>query len=189
VLALHLDAKGRGFALRTAWSVSDAFVVAYMDVDLSTDLAALLPLIAPLVSGHSDLAIGSRLAPGAAVVRGAKREFISRCYNFLLRVVFRTRVRDAQCGFKAVRADLARVLLPHVVDNAWFFDTELLLLAERNGLRISELAVDWTDDTDSRVKIVRTAFDDLCGIARVAWTILRRRGRLDLGSLARTRPS
>jgi hypothetical protein len=106
-----------------------------------------------------------------------------------LRVVFRTRVRDAQCGFKAVRADLARVLLPHVVDNAWFFDTELLLLAERNGLRISELAVDWTDDTDSRVKIVRTAFDDLCGIARVAWTILRRRGRLDLGSLARTRPS
>jgi hypothetical protein len=160
-----------------------------MDVDLSTDLAALLPLVAPLVSGHSDVAIGSRLAPGAMVVRGPKREFVSRCYNLLLHVVFRTRVHDAQCGFKAVRADVARALLPHVVDNAWFFDTELLLLAERNGLRIAELAVDWVDDPDSRVEIVRTAFDDLRGIARLAWSFLRRRGRLDLGTLVRRRPS
>jgi glycosyltransferase involved in cell wall biosynthesis len=189
VRALHLDTKGRGLALRTAWAGSDALVVAYMDVDLSTDLAAVLPLIAPIVSGHSDLAIGSRLAPGAAVVRGPKRECISRCYNRLLRLVFRTHVRDAQCGFKAVRSDLARVLLPHVADDAWFFDTELLLLAERNGLRIAEIPVDWTDDTDSRVKIVRTACGDLRGVVRVAWTFLRRRGRIDLGPLARTRPS
>jgi glycosyltransferase involved in cell wall biosynthesis len=189
VRALHLDTKGRGLALRTAWTASDALVVAYMDVDLSTDLAAMLPLIAPIVSGHSDVVIGSRLAPGAAVVRGAKRECISRCYNLLLHLVFRTDVRDAQCGFKAVRSDVARALLPHVVDNAWFFDTELLLLAERNGLRISELAVDWTDDTDSRVKIVRTACDDLRGMRRVAWTFLRRRGRIELGPLARTRSS
>jgi glycosyltransferase involved in cell wall biosynthesis len=189
VRALHLDVKGRGLALRTAWSASDAVVVAYMDVDLSTDLAAVLPLVAPLVSGHSDVVIGSRLAPGANVVRGPKREFISRCYNLMLRVVFGTRVRDAQCGFKAVRADVARTLLPHIVNNAWFFDTELLLLAEHNGLRVSELAVDWTDDTDSRVKILRTAFDDLCGIARMAATFLRRGGRVELGALARTRPS
>ena len=117
-----------------------------MDVDLSTDLDALLPLVAPLVSGHSDVAIGSRLAPGASVARRPKREFISRCYNLLLRTVFATRVRDAQCGFKAVRADVARLLLPAIEDDGWFFDTELLLLAERNGLRIHEVPVDWVDD-------------------------------------------
>ena len=107
-----------------------------------TDLAALLPLIAPLVSGHSDLAIGSRLAPGASVARAPRREVISRTYNLILRTVLATRVRDAQCGFKAVRADVAHRLLPAVEDDAWFFDTELLLLAEHNGLRIHEVPVD-----------------------------------------------
>jgi glycosyltransferase involved in cell wall biosynthesis len=189
VSALHLDLKGRGLALRTAWTASDAAIVAYMDVDLSTDLDALLPLVASIVSGHSDVAIGSRLAPGAAVTRGAKREFISRTYNFLLHLVFRTRVRDAQCGFKAVRGDIARVLLPFIVDDSWFFDTELLLLAERNGLRINEVAVDWVDDSDSRVKIVRTAFDDLRGVVRMAYTFATRRGGIELGSLARSRAS
>jgi glycosyltransferase involved in cell wall biosynthesis len=189
VSALHLDLKGRGLALRTAWTASDAAIVAYMDVDLSTDLDALLPLVASIVSGHSDVAIGSRLAPGAAVTRGAKREFISRTYNFLLHLVFRTRVRDAQCGFKAVRGDIARVLLPFIVDDSWFFDTELLLLAERNGLRIHEVAVDWVDDSDSRVKIVRTAFDDLRGVVRMAYTFATRRGGIELGSLARSRAS
>jgi glycosyltransferase involved in cell wall biosynthesis len=187
VRALHLDRKGRGLALRTAWGTSDAAIVAYMDVDLSTDLDALFPLIAPLLSGHSDVAIGSRLAPGASVERGPKRELISRVYNGLLRVVFRTRVRYAQCGFKAVRGDIARALLPAIVDDAWFFDTELLLLAERNGLRILEVPVDWTDDLDSRVRIVRTALDDLRGVARVAWTFATHGGRVDLGGLARTR--
>ncbi|MDQ1521933.1 MAG: hypothetical protein QOI55_3006 [Actinomycetota bacterium] len=189
VSALHLDLKGRGLALRTAWTASHAAIVAYMDVDLSTDLDALLPLVASIVSGHSDVAIGSRLAPGAAVTRGAKREFISRTYNFLLHLVFRTRVRDAQCGFKAVRGDIARVLLPFIVDDSWFFDTELLLLAERNGLRIHEVAVDWVDDSDSRVKIVRTAFDDLRGVVRMAYTFATRRGGIELGSLARSRAS
>jgi glycosyltransferase involved in cell wall biosynthesis len=187
VSALHLDLKGRGLALRTAWTASDAAVVAYMDVDLSTDLDALVPLVASIASGHSDVAIGSRLAPGAAVVRGPKREFISRAYNFLLRLVFRTRVRDAQCGFKAVRGDIARLLLPHIADDSWFFDTELLLLAERNGLRIHEVAVDWLDDSDSRVKIVRTAFDDLRGVVRMAYTFATRGGVIELGSLARAR--
>ena len=123
---VHLDEKGRGLALRRAWSQSDSEVVAYMDVDLSTDLDALLPLVAPLVSGHSDVAIGSRLAPGAAVARGPKREAISRTYNLILRTMFATQVRDMQCGFKAVRRDVAAALLPAVEDNAWFFDTELL---------------------------------------------------------------
>jgi glycosyltransferase involved in cell wall biosynthesis len=185
VRALHLDHKGRGLALRTAWTASDAAVVAYMDVDLSTDLDALLPLVAPLVSGHSDIAIGSRLAPGASVARRPKRELISRSYNAILRTVFATRVRDAQCGFKALRADVARHLLPAVEDDGWFFDTELLLLAEHNGLRIHEVPVDWIDDADSRVHIVQTAIGDLLGAARMARTFLAGGGRLDLGAAAR----
>jgi putative flippase GtrA len=164
---LTLPQKGRGRALRAAWLASDADVVCYMDVDLSTDLRALLPLVAPLVSGHSDVAIGTRLHRGSQVVRGARREVISRSYNRLLRLTLGARFSDAQCGFKAIRTDAARQLLPAVRDEAWFFDTELLMLAQREGLRIHEVPVDWIDDPDSRVDIVRTALDDLRGIARL----------------------
>jgi glycosyltransferase involved in cell wall biosynthesis len=168
VRAVHLDQKGRGRALKHAWSQSTADVVAYMDVDLSTGLDGFLPLVAPLLSGHSDVAIGSRLHRASAVVRGPQREFISRSYNLLLRVGLAAKFSDAQCGFKAVRTEVFRTLAPHIEDNAWFFDTELLALAERNGLRIHEVPVDWVDDPDSRVDIVRTALDDLKGMARVA---------------------
>src|SRR3989441_5343980 len=168
VRAQRLREKGRGRAVRHAWLGSDAAIVAYMDIDLSTDLDALLPLIAPLVSGHSDVAIGSRLAPGGRVARGFKREVISRGFNLLLHVVLGTRVRDAQCGFKAVRADAARRLLPDVVDEAWFFDTEMLVRAQRAGLRIHEVPVDWTDDPDSRVDIIPTAIEDLRGVWRLS---------------------
>ena len=164
----HLDQKGRGRALRTVWSASDAAVLAYMDVDLSTDLAALAPLVAPLLSGHSDLAIGSRLARGARVVRGPKREFISRCYNLILKGTLAAKFSDAQCGFKAIRADVAKALLPHVEDTGWFFDTELLVLAQRAGLRTHEVPVDWVDDPNSSVNIVKTATEDLKGVARLA---------------------
>jgi len=167
VSAVHLPEKGRGRALRQVWSTSDASVLAYMDVDLSTDLAAVLPLVAPLVSGHSDVAIGTRLARGAHVVRGTKREVISRLYNMLLHATLAARFSDAQCGFKAIRADRARTLLPLVQDTGWFFDTELLFLAERAGMRIAEVPVDWTDDPDSRVDIVATAVADLKGVARL----------------------
>ncbi|MGX9788217.1 glycosyltransferase [Mycobacterium sp. MMS18-G62] len=167
VEVIHLDAKGRGGALYTAWMGSDADVVAYMDVDLSTDLAALMPLVAPLISGHSDIAIGSRLAATSRVVRGPKREFVSRSYNLILRSALGARFSDAQCGFKALRADVARRLLPLVADTGWFFDTELLVIAERAGLRIHEVPVDWVDDPDSRVDIVSTAINDLKGCWRV----------------------
>ena len=167
VSALRLDRKGRGRALRAAWTRSEARVVCYMDVDLSTDLRALLPLVAPLLSGHSDVAIGTRLARSARVVRGPKRELISRSYNQLLHVALRARFSDAQCGFKAVRADLLPSLLVEVKDESWFFDTELLVRAQRRGLRIHEVPVDWTDDPDSRVRIVRTAAEDLRGVARL----------------------
>ena len=182
----RLDRKGRGLALRSAWMASDAAVVAYMDVDLSTDLDALLPLVAPLVSGHSDLAIGSRCSPGSAVTRGPKRELISRSYNSILRGAFETRVHDAQCGFKALRADVARALLPLVEDNGWFFDTELLLLAEHNGLRIHEVPVDWVDDPDSRVHIRRTAIDDLRGTLRMLRRFRAGHGQTDVAP--RTHP-
>ena len=167
VRVVHLPQKGRGRALHAVWSASDAPVLAYMDVDLSTDLDGLLPLVAPLVSGHSDVAIGSRLARGARVVRGPKREFISRCYNLILRTVLQVQFSDAQCGFKAVRADAARQLLPLVEDTGWFFDTELLVLAERAGMRIHEVPVDWVDDPNSKVDIVATATADLKGVARM----------------------
>ena len=167
VVYLRLDEKGRGRALRAAWGASDATVLAYMDVDLSTDLAALLPLIAPLLSGHSDLAIGSRLARGSNVVRSVKRELISRCYNVILRGTLAARFTDAQCGFKAIRRDVAAELLPLIQDNSWFFDTELLVLAQRCGLRIHEVPVDWIDDPDSRVDIAATAIGDLKGVMRL----------------------
>lgn len=187
VRVLRLNEKGRGRALAAAWLTSEAKVVAYMDVDLSTDLSALLPLVAPIISGHSEVSIGSRLAAGARVSRGAKRELISRSYNLLLRLVLRVRFRDAQCGFKALRADVARRLVPTVVNRNWFFDTELLVRAERAGLRIHEMPVDWTDDADSRVDIVRTAIEDLKGVWRLATgrrdSAPRRLGR-QLGSFA-----
>jgi glycosyltransferase involved in cell wall biosynthesis len=165
--AMHVPAKGRGRALRTAWSVSAARVVAYMDVDLSTDLAALLPLVAPLVSGHSDVAIGTRLHRSARVERSRKREVISRGYNWILRLALRASFSDAQCGFKALRAEVAHELLPLVADEEWFFDTELLVLAQRRGLRIHEVPVDWVEDADTRVDILPTALADLHGVARL----------------------
>jgi len=184
VRAVHLDRKGRGRALRAAWSRSPADVVAYMDVDLSTDLDALLPLVAPLLSGHSDVAIGSRLARGARVVRGPKREVVSRAYNAILHATLRNGFSDAQCGFKAARADVARALLPLVEDDGWFFDTELLVLAEHNGLRIHEVPVDWVDDPDSRVDIASTAIDDLRGIGRLLRRFAAGGGALPAGALS-----
>jgi putative flippase GtrA len=183
VRAYRLEQKGRGRALRTVWSDSDAPVLAYMDVDLSTDLNALLPLVAPLISGHSDLAVGSRLSRSSRVVRGPKREFISRAYNLILKSSLSARFSDAQCGFKAIRREVAERLLPMVEDTGWFFDTEMLVLAERAGLRIHEVPVDWIDDPDSRVHIVSTAVEDLKGVWRVGRALAG--GTLPLDRLSR----
>ena len=178
---VRLEEKGRGRALRQVWLESDAPILAYMDLDLSTGLDAFPALIAPLVSGHSDVAIGSRLAHGAHTERGPKREFISRCYNLLLRGSLGAGFSDAQCGFKAVRADVAKLLLPLVKDNGWFFDTEMLVLAEQAGLRVSEVAVDWVDDAGSTVRIGNTIKEDLKGVWRISTGLLA--GRIPLGQL------
>src|ERR1700733_15400053 len=179
VRAVRLERPGRGGALRSVWSHSDAAIFAYMDVDLSTDLNALLPLLAPLLSGHSDVAIGTRLARGARVIRGPRREVISRCYNLLLHATLGTGFSDAQCGFKAIRADAARAggargpRWARGRERAWFCDPELLVLAERAGLRIAEVPVDWIDDADSRVKLAATAVAGLRAIGRLGGGLAR----------------
>ena len=175
---MRLEERGRGRALRTAWLASDADYLCYMDVDLSTELEAIPPLIDSLASQGYDLAIGSRLTKGSTVVgRTLKREVVSRCYNLVIRSMFFVRFRDAQCGFKAISQKAARELAPLVVDNGWFFDTELLILAEKNGYRTYELPVKWTDDPDTRVKIVKTAYDDMMGLFRLRFGGLRRTSR------------
>jgi glycosyltransferase involved in cell wall biosynthesis len=174
VSVLHLEEKGRGRALKAAWSASKADVVAYMDVDLSTNLWSFLPLVAPLATGHSDVAIGSRLLRGAAVTRQWKREVISHCYNLLIKAMFGNGFSDAQCGFKAIKRSVAQELLPQIEDGEWFFDTELLLLTEERGYRISELPVDWIEDLDTRVDITSTALKDVKGLLRVRKQRLRR---------------
>jgi len=167
VVSLRLERKGRGLALRTAWLASEADVLSYMDVDLSTNLESFLPLVAPILSGHSQVAIGTRLSHGAHVSRRMKRELLSHGYNALIHATFRARFSDAQCGFKAIRADVARELVPLVRDDGWFFDTELLLLAERRGLRVHEVPVDWIEDLDSRVHLPSTIAADLRGLWRM----------------------
>lgn len=174
VRAIRLDRKGKGRALRAAWEASDAEILAYTDVDLSTDIGALQPLI-EAVQGGADVAIGSRLADGATVTRGPRRELVSRSYNHIVQAVTKAGFQDAQCGFKALRADVARELLPEIENESWFFDTELLLLAERRGLRIAELPVTWVDDPTSKVRIVPTAVEDLRGLLRLTRRFLGQR--------------
>ena len=168
VHVLHLDKKGRGRALKTAWLASDADVVCYMDVDLSTDLTALLPLVSAVLDDGHDVAIGSRLARGAHVSkRTLKREIISRGYNAIIKLMYWTPISDAQCGFKALSQSAAQRLLPKVKDNAFFFDTELLLIAQKRGMRIHEVPVTWKDDPDSRVRLITTIMEDLRGLMRL----------------------
>mgnify|MGYP001687165546 FL=1 len=167
VQVVSLAERGRGRALKRVWQNSSADILTYMDVDLSTSLDDFLPMIQPLAAGETGVAIGSRLMKDSRTSRGVKREFISRCYNNIIKWTSRTKFSDAQCGFKAIRRDVAAKLLPKIKDNEWFFDTELLIKTERAGVPIHEQPVTWIEDTDSRVKIVKTAVDDLKGLYRV----------------------
>ena len=165
--AVHLGVKGRGRALKQAWSESEADVLSYMDVDLSTDLRAFAPLVQAVASGSFDLATGSRLLPASLTRRCWRRELISRSYNWLVKRLFQTRFSDAQCGFKAISRLAASALLPVIEDNGWFFDTELLIVAEKSGYRIFDLPVAWTEDADSRVRVLSTAWADWRGLLRL----------------------
>jgi len=171
---LRIPKKGRGRALRLAWTQSDADIVSYMDVDLSTNLDAFRPLIEAIADGRADVAIGSRLHRGAAVTRQWKREIISRGYNVLVKLMFPRRTfSDAQCGFKAASRRAVKRLVPLVQNDHWFFDSELLLRAEECGFRIAEVPVQWIEDLDTRVKIVNTALEDVRGLLRVRFTPVR----------------
>mgnify|MGYP002518674334 CR=1 FL=1 len=167
VRAVRLTEKGRGRALKRAWSTSRARVRAYMDVDLSTDIEQVPDLILPVLDGEADVCFGSRLLPESQVTRCLKRELISRTYNRMLRAYLGVKFRDAQCGFKAVSAGAAKTLLPAIVDNEWFFDTELLYLAEACGMRTKEVAVRWVEDAGSTVRIADTVKKDLAGMYRL----------------------
>ena len=163
---LFIPEKGRGRALRASWLNSTADFVSYMDVDLSTDLTHVPELIAALESGFH-IAIGNRLNRKSEVTRGFKREILSRCYNALIKGLFFTSFSDAQCGFKALNRRTAATIVPHVVNNNWFFDTELLILAAKRGYKIKSLPVTWIDDPESSVNITSTAKEDLKGLFRL----------------------
>jgi glycosyltransferase involved in cell wall biosynthesis len=167
VSPLHIPQKGRGRALRAAWLGSEADVLTYMDVDLSTDLAFFPPLVAAIADEGYDVAIGSRLKKGARTSRSFRRELISRCYNLLIRGLFFTRFVDAQCGFKAISRQAAQELVPLIENQEWFFDTELLILADKGGYRVKEIPVRWVEDPDTRVNIKSTVSEDLRGLARM----------------------
>ncbi len=181
IKVVHFDQRGRGNSLRRVWLSSPSPLLAYVDLDLSLDLSAVAPLLAPLISGHSDLAVGTRLARASQGTFSHRREVIARAYNFLLRVLTGARFSDAECGFKAIRADVAHQLLPHTGDEAWFFDTELLIIAEHAALRIHEVPIDWTDDPDSGVDVVRTLVTDLKRLAKL--TSKLHRGTIPIAGL------
>lgn len=164
----RLEIRGRGRALRKTWLESDADILTYMDVDLSTGLDAFPPLVRAIGEEGYDVAIGSRLMKGSVVKkRTLKREITSRTYNLIIKATFFTRFSDAQCGFKAISRNAARFLVPKIQDQGWFFDSELLILAEKGGFRIKDVPVEWVDDPDSRVHVVKTATDDLKGLLRL----------------------
>ncbi len=169
----RLEQKGRGRALKHTWLHANADICSYMDVDLSTNLESFPPMIDALVHKGYDIGTGSRLMKGANTQRSLKREFISRAYNIMVKAMFFTRFSDAQCGFKAVTRDVVEKLVPRIEDNVWFFDSELLIIGEKCGYRIFDVPVKWIEDLDTRVKIVRTALDDIKGLIRVRrnfWT-------------------
>jgi glycosyltransferase involved in cell wall biosynthesis len=166
---VHLNLKGRGRALKKTWGESRADILCYMDADLSTGLQALPELIEALASDKYDLATGSRLIQPQMTSRSIKREIISRTYNFLVRRLLHTRFSDAQCGFKAITRSAARDLLPLVEDPEWFFDTELLVLAEKMGYQVFDLPVPWTENRErpSRVNIISTIVGDIRGLVHL----------------------
>ena len=165
---LHLDEKGRGRALKKSWTESDADIVSYMDVDLSTNLSHFPEMINGMILNGYDIGTGSRLMKGSKTKRSFKREFISRAYNILVKILFRTKFSDAQCGFKAVTKKVVnKIIIPYVKDTGWFFDSELLIISEKLGYRILDVPVEWIEDLDTRVKIFRTAYEDIKGLIRV----------------------
>jgi glycosyltransferase involved in cell wall biosynthesis len=176
VAIVHLPQKGRGRALKKAWLDSDADAMCYMDVDLSTDLSYLLPLARAVLEEGYDVATGSRMTRGSQIERSLRREITSRGLITLVKLLFFSQLSDTQCGFKAITRQAARELLPRVENDEWFFDTELLLLAEKGGYRVKDVPVRWVEDPDSRVNVLKTVMEDLSGLVRMRFRRIPRRG-------------
>ena len=164
---VRVERKGRGYALKEIWGGSQADILSFMDVDLSTGIDAFAELIGAIAEKGYDIAIGSRLASRSKVTRSFKRTVLTRGYNAIIKAMFFTRFSDAQCGFKAVSREAAQRLLPLIENNNWFFDTEMLILAEKMGYRVYDVPVEWVEDTDTRVKIASTVTEDLRGLLRL----------------------
>lgn len=176
---VRYDQPGRGHALTKCWSDSQADLVAYMDVDLSTDLNCLPALLQPLLEDKADISVGTRLSNESRVRRSWKREFLSRCYNRLLRTTFDVSFTDAQCGFKAMTTKTAKTLLPLTKNKHWFWDSELLLLACHLGYRVTNIPVNWIEDKDSRVKLLATIVEDIQGLIRMRRTLRHWENRVE----------
>jgi len=169
---VHIPVKGRGRALKQAFLQSQADILSYMDVDLATGLEAFPLLLQALAEGY-DIAIGSRYLAGSRIRRTFSRRLYSWGYNFLFRALFRSKIQDAQCGFKAMKAEVARNVLPGVQDAGWSFDTELLLRAEKKGYRIKEIPVEWHEDVESKVRIPSTILRMLRVLLKLRWELWR----------------
>jgi len=170
VTCLHLNQKGRGNALKKVWLESEADVVSYMDADLSTDLEAIPELVNSIIIDGYDIAVGSRLLPTSRVKRSLLRKSLSYIYNILIKNIFGFKeLSDAQCGFKALNKKVIKNVLPEVKNQNWFFDTELLILAQKNGFKIKYIPINWKDRPKTRVKIMDTIFEDIAGI----WNLKR----------------
>jgi glycosyltransferase involved in cell wall biosynthesis len=180
VVYVRIEEKGRGRALKRTWSDSPMEIVSYMDVDLSTGLEAFPLLISAIAEEGYALAVGSRLLPDSRVNRSLGRRALTISYKLIIKAMLWTRFSDAQCGFKAARADVARLLIPLIEDNNWFFDTEMLILAEKAGYRVKDVPVAWVEDVDTRVNVAKTVAEDLLGLARMRlrrpWLKVRREG-------------
>ena len=168
VSIISIPEKGRGHALHQAWTTSSADIVTYMDVDLSTRIEHLLDLVQLIDRSNCEVAIGTRLSKQSKTKRSLKREITSQGYVFLIRLFFPSlSITDAQCGFKALKRTTAEVIVPKIKNREWFFDTELLIIAHKEKIGICELPVEWTEDPDSKVNILKTAFEDIRGLIRM----------------------
>jgi uncharacterized membrane protein YbhN (UPF0104 family) len=156
IVHLHSDNRlGRGKALTNAMEIAKGDVVVYLDVDLSTDMDHLKELIDAVAKEGYDIATGSRLLKDSQTERPFKRDFASKVYNFLVRLMLGSKLRDHQCGFKAFKRSSVLKLLRDVKDNHWFWDTEVLVLAQRKGLRVKEIPVKWKQSGETKVKFTK----------------------------------
>lgn len=167
VKVLNLDRKGRGWALRQAWLKSSAEYVSYMDIDLSSDITCFRDLLKPLDAGF-DLVTGSRnLKESQVIGRTFLRELMSRTYITLVKLIHGTKLSDTQCGFKALRKATFLKVEPLIKNNLWFFDSEMVIILERAGYKVTDIPIKWVDDRHTTVKVAKDSWEEFSGLVRL----------------------